>query len=136
MDIDKKRREGERASGKLTLYNGRTGEPFEEKVTVGYMYILKLLHLVDDKIHARDRKSTRLNSSHANISYAVFCLKKKINTTTSQDTWTLTSTSTYIPSCCLLIYSTSYDATPTGPSNERSLVMITLCPSSPPRTRH
>jgi len=35
------------------LFNGRSGEPFEEQVTVGYMYILKLLHLVDDKIHAR-----------------------------------------------------------------------------------
>ena len=44
---------GIQASGKFTLYNGRTGEPFEEQVTVGYMYILKLLHLVDDKIHAR-----------------------------------------------------------------------------------
>jgi len=53
MDIDKSRRLGEQASGKMTLYNGRTGEPFEEQVTVGYMYILKLLHLVDDKIHAR-----------------------------------------------------------------------------------
>jgi DNA-directed RNA polymerase subunit beta len=53
MDIDAKRRDGEKASGKLQLYNGRTGEPFEEKVTVGYMYILKLHHLVDDKIHAR-----------------------------------------------------------------------------------
>jgi DNA-directed RNA polymerase subunit beta len=53
MDIDEKRRAGEKASGKLTLYNGRTGEPFEKQVTVGYMYILKLLHLVDDKIHAR-----------------------------------------------------------------------------------
>src|SRR2546425_9383550 len=53
MDVDKSRREGERATGKLTLYNGRTGEPFEEQVTVGNMYILKLLHLVDDKIHAR-----------------------------------------------------------------------------------
>ncbi|HUA11889.1 MAG TPA: DNA-directed RNA polymerase subunit beta [Solirubrobacteraceae bacterium] len=53
MDVDKSRRAGERASGKVTLYNGRTGEPFEEQVTVGYMYILKLLHLVDDKIHAR-----------------------------------------------------------------------------------
>jgi len=53
MDIDKSRRAGERASGKFTLYNGRSGEPFEEQVTVGYMYILKLLHLVDDKIHAR-----------------------------------------------------------------------------------
>jgi DNA-directed RNA polymerase subunit beta len=53
MDVDKTRREGEQASGKTTLFNGRTGEPFEEQVTVGYMYILKLLHLVDDKIHAR-----------------------------------------------------------------------------------
>jgi DNA-directed RNA polymerase subunit beta len=53
MDIDKSRRPGEQASGKVTLFNGRTGEPFAEKVTVGYMYILKLLHLVDDKIHAR-----------------------------------------------------------------------------------
>ena len=53
MDVDKRRREGEQASGKVTLFNGRTGEPFEEQVTVGYMYILKLLHLVDDKIHAR-----------------------------------------------------------------------------------
>ncbi len=53
MDVDKSRRVGEQASGKMTLFNGRTGEPFEEQVTVGYMYILKLLHLVDDKIHAR-----------------------------------------------------------------------------------
>jgi DNA-directed RNA polymerase subunit beta len=53
MDVDKNRREGEQASGKVTLFNGRTGAPFEEQVTVGYMYILKLLHLVDDKIHAR-----------------------------------------------------------------------------------
>jgi DNA-directed RNA polymerase subunit beta len=39
--------------GKTTLYDGRTGIPFENRVTVGYMYILKLAHLVDDKIHAR-----------------------------------------------------------------------------------
>ncbi|MEZ4358426.1 MAG: DNA-directed RNA polymerase subunit beta [Eubacteriales bacterium] len=39
--------------GKTVLYDGRSGEPFENKVTVGYMYILKLAHLVDDKIHAR-----------------------------------------------------------------------------------
>ncbi len=39
--------------GKFTLYDGRTGEPFDNKVTVGYMYYLKLHHLVDDKIHAR-----------------------------------------------------------------------------------
>ncbi len=40
-------------SGKLTIYDGMTGEPFEQKVTVGYIYMLKLSHLVDDKIHAR-----------------------------------------------------------------------------------
>jgi DNA-directed RNA polymerase subunit beta len=40
-------------SGKVTLFDGRTGEPFREEVTVGQIYILKLLHLVDDKIHAR-----------------------------------------------------------------------------------
>jgi DNA-directed RNA polymerase subunit beta len=53
MDVDKSRRAGEQASGKMTLFNGRSGEPFAQQVTVGYMYILKLLHLVDDKIHAR-----------------------------------------------------------------------------------
>ena len=41
------------ADGKMTLYDGRTGEPFENRVTVGYMYYLKLSHMVDDKIHAR-----------------------------------------------------------------------------------
>jgi DNA-directed RNA polymerase subunit beta len=51
--VDKKRPVGRKTSGKIRLFNGRTGEPFEQKVTVGYMYILKLLHLVDDKIHAR-----------------------------------------------------------------------------------
>lgn len=40
-------------SGQVILHDGRTGEPFERKVTVGYMYMLKLHHLVDDKIHAR-----------------------------------------------------------------------------------
>ena len=39
--------------GKSTLYDGMTGEPFEQNVTVGYIYMLKLSHLVDDKIHAR-----------------------------------------------------------------------------------
>ncbi|MCK5271415.1 MAG: DNA-directed RNA polymerase subunit beta [Sedimentisphaerales bacterium] len=41
------------STGKIVVYDGRTGEPFEQKVTVGYMYSLKLHHLVDDKIHAR-----------------------------------------------------------------------------------
>jgi DNA-directed RNA polymerase subunit beta len=40
-------------SGQVTLYDGRTGEPFERKITVGYIYMLKLHHLVDEKIHAR-----------------------------------------------------------------------------------
>ncbi len=43
----------DRNSGKVTLFDGKTGEPFAQAVTVGFMYILKLLHLVDDKIHAR-----------------------------------------------------------------------------------
>jgi DNA-directed RNA polymerase subunit beta len=51
--VDKRRPAGRKTSGKLRLFNGKTGEPFEQKITVGYMYILKLLHLVDDKIHAR-----------------------------------------------------------------------------------
>ncbi len=40
-------------SGKITMYDGRTGEPFEQPVTVGQIYMLKLVHLVEDKIHAR-----------------------------------------------------------------------------------
>jgi DNA-directed RNA polymerase subunit beta len=53
MQVDAKAPAGERCSGKVTLYDGKTGEPFSQQVTVGFMYILKLLHLVDDKIHAR-----------------------------------------------------------------------------------
>ncbi len=44
---------GKDADGKTILYDGRTGMPFDSRVTVGYMYYLKLAHLVDDKIHAR-----------------------------------------------------------------------------------
>ncbi|MFO7709705.1 MAG: DNA-directed RNA polymerase subunit beta [Desulfobacterales bacterium] len=44
---------GQDRSGQMTLYDGRTGEPFDEKITVGTMYVMKLHHLVDDKIHAR-----------------------------------------------------------------------------------
>jgi DNA-directed RNA polymerase subunit beta len=40
-------------SGQVTLHDGRTGDPFERQVTVGYMHVLKLHHLVDDKMHAR-----------------------------------------------------------------------------------
>ncbi len=53
FDVDPNARAGARCSGKVTLYDGRSGEPYESQVTVGQMYILKLLHLVDDKIHAR-----------------------------------------------------------------------------------
>lgn len=47
------RKAGMAEDGKMVLYDGRTGEQFDNRVTVGYMYILKLAHLVDDKIHAR-----------------------------------------------------------------------------------
>jgi DNA-directed RNA polymerase subunit beta len=49
-------RDGDRmvaSTGKAKLFDGRTGEPFKDPIAVGYIYILKLLHLVDDKIHAR-----------------------------------------------------------------------------------
>ncbi|MBU5485024.1 DNA-directed RNA polymerase subunit beta [Clostridium sp. MSJ-11] len=53
-EIDECLREaGYKEDGKAELYDGRTGEAFDNRVTVGYMYILKLAHLVDDKIHAR-----------------------------------------------------------------------------------
>ncbi len=42
-----------KVDGKIQLYDGRTGEPFENRTTVGQMYMIKLIHLVDDKIHAR-----------------------------------------------------------------------------------
>ena len=45
--------QGIKRSGKTVLYDGRTGEPFDNEVTVGYVYMLKLHHLVDDKMHAR-----------------------------------------------------------------------------------
>ncbi len=56
LDSTTPSRDGERlvnADGKARLFDGRSGEPFPEPVSVGYMYILKLHHLVDDKIHAR-----------------------------------------------------------------------------------
>ncbi len=51
--VDMLERAGLDSSGQSVLYDGRTGEPFERPVTVGYIYMLKLHHLVDDKIHAR-----------------------------------------------------------------------------------
>ncbi len=56
LDSTRLTRDGERLigrSGKTQLFDGRSGEPYPEPVSVGYIYILKLLHLVDDKIHAR-----------------------------------------------------------------------------------
>ncbi|SOC55813.1 DNA-directed RNA polymerase subunit beta [Ornithinimicrobium cerasi] len=56
LDSTTKTRDGERligSSGKAWMFDGRTGEPYPDPVSVGYMYILKLHHLVDDKIHAR-----------------------------------------------------------------------------------
>jgi len=53
MSVDEKAPHGSKSSGKVTLYDGKSGQPFAQEVTVGFMYILKLLHLVDDKIHAR-----------------------------------------------------------------------------------
>jgi len=50
---DELRRAGLRETGQTILFDGRTGEPFEMDVTVGIMYMLKLHHLADDKIHAR-----------------------------------------------------------------------------------
>jgi DNA-directed RNA polymerase subunit beta len=47
-------------SGQVTLFDGRTGDQFDRKVTVGYMYMLKLNHLVDDKMHARSTGSYSL----------------------------------------------------------------------------
>ncbi len=51
--VDCLKEAGLREDGKTILYDGRTGDPFDNAVTVGYMYFLKLHHLVDDKIHAR-----------------------------------------------------------------------------------
>ena len=51
--VDMLKAAGLDSSGQVTLHDGRTGEPFDRKVTVGYKYLLKLHHLVDDKIHAR-----------------------------------------------------------------------------------
>ena len=53
MESDESAPRGSRNSGKVTLYDGKLGQPFAQEVTVGFLYIMKLLHLVDDKIHAR-----------------------------------------------------------------------------------
>jgi DNA-directed RNA polymerase subunit beta len=51
--FDEMRKAGLPTSGKTILYDGQTGQPFDSEVTVGYIYIMKLSHLVEDKIHAR-----------------------------------------------------------------------------------
>ena len=51
--VDMLKRAGLNSSGQVDLWDGRTGEQFDRQVTVGYIYMLKLHHLVDDKIHAR-----------------------------------------------------------------------------------
>ncbi len=56
LDVAKPNRDGQKlvdSEGKATLFDGRNGAPFDSPITVGYIYILKLVHLVDDKIHAR-----------------------------------------------------------------------------------
>ncbi len=53
MPISLDNNPGTHVAGKVRLFNGRTGEPYDQSITVGYMYMLKLHHLVDDKIHAR-----------------------------------------------------------------------------------
>ena len=52
-------------SGQQILFDGRTGEQFDRPVTVGYMYMLKLNHLVDDKMHARSTGSYSCNATAA-----------------------------------------------------------------------
>jgi DNA-directed RNA polymerase subunit beta len=44
---------GVKENGKMRVYDGRTGEPFKEEITVGYMSVMKLIHMVEDKIHQR-----------------------------------------------------------------------------------
>src|SRR5207244_8737373 len=58
--------------GKARLFDGRSGQPFEEPVTVGVAYILKLLHLVDDKIHARSPGRQSMITQHQHGDKAEF----------------------------------------------------------------
>ncbi|MDG1989722.1 MAG: DNA-directed RNA polymerase subunit beta [Dehalococcoidia bacterium] len=53
IEISKELNEAAPVMGKVKLFNGKSGEPFDQPVTVGYIYMMKLIHLVDDKIHAR-----------------------------------------------------------------------------------
>ena len=71
--------------GKTVLYDGRTGEPMDNRVTVGYVYVLKLHHLVDDKIHAR---STGPYSLLHNNHWAVK-LSSVVNVSKEMEVWAL-----------------------------------------------
>lgn len=53
LEVHRKKKIAPPTLGKFQLYDGRTGEPFDQLITVGYKYLLKLIHLVEDKIHAR-----------------------------------------------------------------------------------
>ncbi len=53
LQLDREKQRSAPILGKTVLYDGRTGEPFDQPVTVGYVYMMKLIHLVEDKIHAR-----------------------------------------------------------------------------------
>src|SRR5207302_666304 len=85
--VDPKRPKGRKASGKVRLFDGKNGEPFEQKVTVGFMYILKLLHLVDDKIHARSTgpsSRTRARQSRFARKTTSSCAQPKSSASTSR----------------------------------------------------
>jgi DNA-directed RNA polymerase subunit beta len=69
--VDMLEQAGLTSSGQMTLYDGRTGESFTRQVTVGYIYMLKLNHLVDDKIHARSIGPYRWSPSTAGRQGAV-----------------------------------------------------------------
>ena len=109
MDIDKSRRPGEQASGKMTLFNGRSGEPFAEQVTVGYMYILKLLHLVDDQICSGET-STRSTSFGPTVTYWPACVRQRISVplslpvfaSTGVFAWAISCSSSWVASRCTI----------------------------------
>src|SRR2546430_12740634 len=71
--------------------DGRTGERFERQVTVGYMYMLKLNHLVDDKMHARSEEHTSELQSQSNLVCRLLLEKKKI-------TFTVPTPARFVPS--------------------------------------
>ena len=55
--------------GKTVLYDGRTGEPFDNRISVGVMYMLKLAHMVDDKLHARSNLTHLLHNNHLAVKH-------------------------------------------------------------------